>query len=392
MGAGNAIGLNVPGARCFAVGPATWQARLLDHAVNGMKGAEFSTRDAVRTLAQIELIKRPFVRGGRWDPDLIARIAARVPDFATPEVAIDTYISEVSSAGWIKRQMSGALAVDREQVFRAQDTGRAARDRRRRREQVLEALEAVLSAANRRIDVDRWLTKGMIEQEGSPLSIADRGGPALDRLVRNLNAMERMVSTEGTDPVEDLLGLPLRDVQARRIEERRIRQEAQNKAAQKAKAEAELRQRQEAAEFIARFSRRAVGLLGPDAGKSWAEKTLAELTGPGWAGTHAKLGFQLRSSLESALSLLGSEVAMARAAEDTRRDVETAAAALAARCRARLQESASRHFPMEPDRAALWLRTRQPHLGRSPWDHCTDDRRLEACQRLLTPAAGRRRG
>lgn len=44
MGARDAIGVDVPGARCFAVGPATWQARLLDHAINRMRGAELGFR------------------------------------------------------------------------------------------------------------------------------------------------------------------------------------------------------------------------------------------------------------------------------------------------------------------------------------------------------------
>lgn len=391
MGAGKAVGVDVPGSRCFAVGPATWQGRLLDHAVNRMQGYEFSTRDALRELAQIQLIKRPFVRSGSWDPDLVALIGAKLPGFATPEGAIDAYVRAVRGAGWITRQPSGALAVDRDHAHRAQAVARAARDRRSRRERVTGALEAVLTAAGRRIDTDRWLGKATFELDGSPLSVADRGGPALDKLVRDLQAMERMVSTDGADPVDDLLGLPLKDVQAKRAKERQAREEARDAATRKAQAGMDLRQRQEAAEFIAGLAARAIALLGQDAGAAWAEKTLVEATGTGLAGMHAKLGFQLRSSLEHALSQLGSDVVRARAAEDAKREAEIAAAALAARCREQLQERASRHFLMEPDRAALWLRARQPQLGGSPWEHCTDGRKLEAGLRLLTPAIKARR-
>ena len=387
MGAGDAIGLDVPGTRCFAVGPATWQARLLDHAVNRMRGAEFSTRDALRELAQLELIKRPFVRSGPWDPDLVAHIVATIPGFATPEHAVDAYVRESRAIGWLRRRPSGALAVDREQVLRAQDMSRASHDRRGRRDRVVKALEAVLSAAGRRIDMDRWLNEATFGLAGSPLSVADNGGPALDRLLRHLRALERMVSTEGTDPVDDLLGLPLADVNARRTGERRARVEARDRAARRAQAETELRQRKEAAEFLVGFSRRAAELLGADAGRSWTDRALTEATGTGLKGMHAKLDFRLRSSLEDALSLLGAEIARARAAEDAKREAAYAASALAARCRERLRESALRHFLMQEDRVSLWLRGHQRQFGASPWDHCTDEHRLEACLRLLMPGA-----
>ncbi len=352
--------------------------------MKGFEFSNFSNTEALRELVQLELIKKPFAKSGRWDPDLIAHIQTTLPDFATPEDALNTFVRQLQSTGWIRRQPSGALAADRDLVTRAHASLKVAQERRRRRDGLHEVVTAVTQAAGlRQFNVDRWLRTERSKTEGSPLSVADQGGAALDRLMRDLQALQRMVSVDGADPVDDLLGLPLRKIHARRSEERRVRRERQNQVAREEAAKAEEKSRRESAEFISELMRQARELLGSEAGDAWAESTLAEATGAGLVAGEVRLDFRLRSSLEGALWELRSKVARDLAAEGVRRDAEEAASALAARCRARLEASATQRFSFEPERSALWLRTKQLKLGMSPWSYCVDERRLHTCEQLL---------
>ncbi len=388
MGAEDAVGLDVPGSRCFAAGPATWQACLLEYAALQARGREFNDREALRELAH--LMKNPFARSGPWDPDLVAHIGARVPGFATPEDALAAYVRRTRGLGWVERQPSGALAMGRERAHEALVARHAAEDRRRRRERLRGAVTTVVTAAGLRVDVGRWMATATFELPDSPLSVADHGGAGLDRLVRHLQALERMVSVDGADPADDLLGLPLQSFRARRAKQQRQRRRRQEDASRRAAAEALERRRLETAEFLAGLTSAAATLLGAEGATAWVTARLEEAAGPGACADSTTLEFGPRSTLESALSRLRSEVYQARAAEEARAAAGQAAAAKAALCKAEIQRVAERHFLLEPDKAELWLRGLQRSLGASPRDYCTDDARLERCRRLL--AAGGRAG
>ncbi len=219
MGAESAVGFDVSGSRCFVVGPATWQARLLEYAALRARGREFNDREVLRELA--DAIKGPFARSAPWDPDLVAHIGSRIPGFATPQDALAAYVRKTRGLGWVLRQPSGALAMDRERAHRAQAARQAAEGRRLRRDRLRGTVAAVIAAAGVRMDLDHWMETATFDLAGSPSSVADGGGPELDRLVRHLQALQRMVSVDGADPVDDLLDLPLRPMRARRLEQQR---------------------------------------------------------------------------------------------------------------------------------------------------------------------------
>ena len=362
--------------------PATWQARLLDYAALRARGREFNDREVLRELA--DAIKGPFARSAPWDPDLVAHIGSRIPGFATPEDALAAYVRKTRGLGWVVRQPSGALAMDRERAHRAWAARQAAEGRRLRRDRLRGTAAAVIAAAGIRVDLDRWMETATVDLAGSPSSVADGGGPQLDHLVCHLQALERMASVDGADPVDDLLGLPLRPLRARRAEEQEQRQRWQEDAARRAAAEALVRQRRETAEFLADAASAAGSLIGVEGGAAWLIARLEEVAGPGARVDGAALEARQRSMLEGALSSLRSEVHRTRAAEEARADAERAAAAEAAQCRAELRRAAERHFLLEPDRVELWLRGRQHGLGASPREYCTDEAKLERCRRLLS--------
>jgi hypothetical protein len=99
--------------------------------------------------------------------------------------------------------------------------------------------------------------------------------------------------------------------------------------------------------------------------------------------------------LDDANAAFAVSIDPADAAEDGPRDALPGPRVFleAARCRGKLEAETLTRFPGQADRAHLWLRTTQRTLGKSPWAHCTDERTLGECVRLLDVALpkGRRR-
>lgn len=283
--------------------------------------------------------------------------------FRSPQQLVKQYLQAVAELGplqvvepdcWARRQAFGEAV-------------KAARDRERRRVQILEGarrrLSGMLSAATEEeqvgFDLEHWETQPV---EGFGLTL-DRlcGSERFAAFDEGLRAIETALGWSGRWTGGALFGLPLAGA-VRRAVDARLAREA---AAAAAKVEAE---RQRIARLVDRIEAEAVHLLGARAGAEWVEPKRPTLEG----------GDEARAEAWRDLA----EIEQAQRAQ-------AALDALAATVRDKLRKAAEARFG---DLADWFLHTGNNHCqGQHPWDYTVDRHTLRDALRAVEMAPKTRR-
>ena len=151
--------------------------------------------------------------------------------------------------------------------------------------------------------------------------------------------------------------------------------------------------RKESSEFVTALTTHAAAVLGEEVGAAWVRDAVGAATELPFDEGRFALDRQPRERTGETMGRERDRVLAVREVEWRRLAKKAEIAAEAAGCRAQLQAETLARFPGQPDRTQMWLRGRQHSLGRSPWDHCADERTLGDCARLFHASLhrGRRR-
>lgn len=216
--------------------------------------------------------------------------------------------------------------------------------------------------------IDRWLARFNVSHR-SPLAIIREGGPSYKALLQRIKQIEAMArDTAGGHIVDDLCGLPLKDLRMTRIQ--------QGIATQEALVAAEARDRVARGKTIA--SRAGVGLH--DEADAWLSGPSPDgaLTMKEWAALSDETLLRARQLLFEAAEIRETRLRQEREAAQR----EAQAQSDAARRQGELRIAANLAYP-DIIRANLFLKNTHPSLGgSSPLDACVTEigfRKAKAC-------------
>lgn len=362
-------GVRVEGARGFSVPAKHWQAAVWARCLVPASVDQGTTIDPRAVRAELADCIAPAFRDEPRS-DIKEAIRKANPSFVFPSEAVDSYLWQMV--------LQGVLQYDGHDNFRLEDDtsyGLSQRTdqldaQRDRYSQAMRRLRAVLEGVpvdeRRDFTLDRWLARP-IPQVGVRLSDILDGGMGWGAFQSALDEIERML--RGGKPAGVSMGLPIEGHIARAGERERLATEA-------AELTRVLAERSAAQGRSALITRLASEALGASKGQAWVVSV-----------GNAEGATFLQLAADSADGLRRAETALAEAARLDQLEQQAGA------CRTELEARALKAFGAE--RAAIFLRSRDPRLGTSPWDRCTDPIGLRDCIALLPgkmPSSGSRSG
>lgn len=380
------VGIPVAGDRCFLVPSATWQSAFIKHVVFDLAGRPVGADFTLKRLQEFGLLKAPFARRRNWNEELVTCVRERVPDFCSPRDALRKYASILVERKVLEQADGEAWSAPAGADRVAESLIASAVQRRERAKELGERLAPLQRALGADSDtiVNAWMIATLPYFGRSPAELVAAGGWPWTNFLERVASLKQMLVTGGSVLPEDgWLGLPLAaHCEARRQEEevRRVEMEAREKE----------RRRAYEAKRWAELERKAEQCLGAEAGAAFIRKARDAYASDEREGGHSELAAATMQSIEADLSREYRRLATLQENERQRRQMEQLRAQEEDSCRAELKESASRHF-LEPGRAALWLRAKQPAIGMSPLEYCTDKASLAQCRNLLPNKLGVRR-
>lgn len=250
---GGQVGVEVPGDRCFAVTPATWQAAVLDLALVRARWQAFSAEAIVSHLARLQMVKPAFLRR-TWDAGLLTLAAERISGMRPPSEVVGDYADLLVQQGILRR--SGRLwcgeAGWAKTTALADERAREAEVRQEKLRRITSTLfepcprwEEANRLWNARPDGGRW-----------PGTIAREGGEAWERLSKTLDDLLAVTRPDGL-PVSEHFGLPLQ-VYARVLQARaKARDDTLAGQADECRLVAEALHRNPASDFVGAVLTRA---------------------------------------------------------------------------------------------------------------------------------------
>lgn len=226
---GNLVGAAAQGDFAFTVAPATWQALLINRFVlgplNERHSSEFTLREAFEYPRLYHLIV-PGLSGFISDSDEAA-VRREIPDFVSPFNVLMTYLDYLEIKGILSRSMRGRRKLS-SSVLRDEESRRVnAGVIQSRRGEITHLVETILdrlgSEGSYGFDVEKWFATQIAAIGCSPLKACETGFgySDLDWRLRRLRSMLE----PGAEPEPELLGLPLSQVLALRVEEEQQRAE-----------------------------------------------------------------------------------------------------------------------------------------------------------------------
>lgn len=381
-GLGDVVGIPVTGTECFAVGLATWQAAFMTFAAIEIAGQTFAADALLRYLQRIGMLKVPFQIRRNWELELVSYLRGRIDGFRSPIEAITDYADWLVGQDVLLKTKTGWYA-DADKGLQARRQMVTANEARSREAKLRGRLEPLLALIPSGTEIaDQWLERAIPEFGASPKDTARSGGRDFDGILARLAALNKMANP-GSEPIEDsLLGLPLEQLRQLRRDESRRREETHRLENEEWQRQREERRRRESSAFVDSLTEKAMAAFGPTVGAAWVDDAIQAVTGSSIDAGRVLLGPETFRTLNVTFEQQRHRSERQKEMEQARRDQETRAVAMTARCRETLERRALSHFK-DPERAALWLRSTQPSLGRSPTAHCIDDRSLHECVRLL---------
>lgn len=368
-GLGDFINLPIEGAGCFTVPVAEWQAAVLLRLISA-DDKVFRTRNGMATLRQRGWVDQTFA-------DISDELASAVKEtgvpFNSPAKAVEAYLQQLERRGLV---ISGSTETWRisEILRRRIEEARELRERpHKRKSDMCDLVGDVLSRIPQEemasFIFESWWKRVLPGRGYSAFEAAQFNEGDWQTFRRELVNIPTQIRFSPRETL-DLMGLPYQGVLGRAIEQKRLEEQERERAKQ-AKLEADRIAR------VANLRDRASKLIGSE----------TEV----WIST-SNVGTGGRSPLDAAASgETGYEDALR--ALDTRVEEITAqrrAAERKARAVAALEAVAySRYY--DPNRAALWMRSKRRELGgKSPEDFTTDDATRQRCVDLLPPKRSHR--
>lgn len=353
------VGLEVDGGHWFVVPGQLWQAAILDSLILSacqhyapMGGARVGQSWGNAGLAgQLpDWIIRTDL--SKYPPKRLEEAGFTRESYGSPEHAVHYYLAKLAMRGQVVRWDADdrCFRVEselHERVYRLRDV-------RRRLLGILTQAKIPDPAGL----TERWLNRYNVSGK-SPRTVIFEGGEPLTALVERLARLERMSQPYGKPAVaEDLCGLPLKALQAQRLEE---------VAALNAKEEQALVDARQAR--VARIRRDALHHLAEEAAAWLAQGN------PHGEGTMTDMVATNEEKLDEALAMLAATARFRRH--------RIAQEAEIARLREALTKRAAQAFPDE-QRAHLFLNSGHPRLqGQRPFDACISTVALDKIVALL---------
>ena len=397
-GCGDLVGLPVSGDECFVTRPLAWQSVLIASMLqkNMLTPWPASPDALLNWLDGRGMVRPAFLRGG--DEDLAPgwpNVWERLPGLRAPLDVLDDYVTMLAERGMLEAVADGRWtpstdwqAIAWECLASRDAADRRAVDLQERTVRVLAAAQAATTAdtARRRhvaskgqageFDMNAWFARPLAGWDGSPASLARRGGPVYGRLVTRLDELAGLGTPHAAVPDGEGLGLPVAAAlaeHARQVERRREdreRTEAERQAIRaREKAEAD---RRRAADRLETLTQAAYDHLD-NGGHAWLTAPRQALDGrsvvgsEGWI-TDEHLGGMLRELREKGV-LQRVERGQAKALDKARKALFADAASI-----------------MGDERAETWLRGSNPALkGQRPRDACSTPEGMALCRALLRP-------
>lgn len=361
-GLGDLINLPIEGAGCFTVPVAEWQAAVLLRLMSG-EDKVFRTRNGTATLRQRGWVDRTFA-------DISDELASAVKEtgvpFDSPPKAVEAYFQQLEQRGLV---ISGATETWRmsETLRRRIEEARELRERPHRRKSdmcdlVGDIVSRIPQEETASFTFENWWKLALPERGYSPFEAAqfnEGDWQAFRHELVNIPTQIRFSPRETLD----LMGLPYQGVLDRAIEQKRFGEQERERA-RLAKLEADKSAR------LANLRDRASKLIGSEA-EVWISTSNVGTGGrsPLDAAASGETGYE---DALRALNRRVEDIAALQRAADRKAKAVTALEAVAY----------SRYY--DPNRAALWMRSKRRELGgKSPEEFTTDDATRQRCVDLL---------
>ena len=348
----------------FRVHQKVWQAGLILKYLTYPNALDYNDCDEITVAdAMVGLEERlvPAFRA-RIEMGVRDQLRHQWPNRCVPEEAIENFFDFLAAEGFLEPAPNSSFTVSDGHISQLVDEARRqeAIERRHRstRSSIQRVIKRLPEAEQEGFSVDRWFEMNVLEDERSPSQLCEGGGEKYIEFERAIKQIE--VMCEGGAAVTETLGLPLS------LEVERANSRERDRLARAATSRRES------------LARAAHSQLGDEA-EDW-------LAGPSESDDHLT---RIDQASVNDLSYQGARVALE--AETRAYQLRRRAEQIAAACRDELREAASRVY--DPERAELFLRSRNPRIGRSPLEHCVDQRTLMDCRALLPKTrSGRRIG
>jgi hypothetical protein len=338
----------------FAVNPLVWQAEIVTAFLTYPNALDYQWADHISTgvaLTKISHLLIPAFRGRISEP-VRSKLRDEWPGHYVPEEAVERFLDGLAGTGYLWPTRDGEFSVAQEYADRLSERERRRQASQRRCEDVKQRVAVVLArlpkADQAEFDLENWFTTHLRSQNGKPRTLCWLGDESFRNFERALKRVELL--SEGGPVTEEVLGLPLAGEVAR----------AQIRERDKLVRAASLRR-----SSLTDAARAELGAEA-DAWLSSPSQDDEEMTWIDQAGLD-DLSYQ--------------RVRRALAAASARRQAAIRARDEASSRRSDLREAAGKIY--DQDHLEVFLGASHPRLGKSPLDHCVDQRTLQECLALL---------
>jgi hypothetical protein len=338
----------------FTVHPLAWQAEIVTAFLTYPNALDYQWADHISTggaLTKISHFLIPAFRGRISEP-VRSKLRDEWPCHYVPEEAVERFLDGLAGTGYLWPTRDGEFSVAQEYADRLSERERRRQASQRRcddvKQRVAVALARLPKAEQGAFDLENWFTTNLRSQNGEPRALCWLGDEAFRNFERALKRVELL--TEGGPVTEELLGLPLAgEVTRAQIRERDklVRAASQRRSSLADAARAELGEE-------------------ADAWLSNASQDDEEMTWIDQAGLDDLSYQRVRGALAAASAKRQTAIRARNEASSRRSDLREAAAKI-----------------YDQDHLEVFLGASHPRLGKSPIDHCVDQRTLRECLALL---------
>ena len=338
----------------FTVHPLVWHAEIVTDFLTYPNALDYQWADHISTgvaLTKISHLLIPAFRD-RISEQVRSKLRDEWPDHYVPEEAVERFLDGLAGAGYLWPTRDGEFSVAQEYADRLSKRERRREASQRRCDDVKQRVVVVLArlpkAEQGEFDLENWFTTHLRSQNGEPRALCWLGDDAFRNFERDLKRVELL--SEGGPVTEELLGLPLAGEVARaqiRERDKLVRAASQRRSSLVAAAQAELGEE-------------------ADAWLSTPSQDDEEMTWIDQAGLDDLSYQRVRGALTAASAKRQAAIRARNEASSRRSDLREAAAKI-----------------YDQDHLEVFLGASHPRLGKSPLDHCVDQRTLQECLALL---------
>ena len=338
----------------FTVHPLAWQAEIVTAFLTYPNALDYQWADHISTGVALTKISHLLI------PAFLGRISEKVrnklrdewPGHYVPEEAVERFLDGLAGAGYLWPTRDGEFSVAQEYADRLSERERRREASQRRCDDVKQRVAVVLARLPKteqgEFELENWFTTHLRSQNGEPRALCWLGDETFRNFERALRRVELL--SEGGPVTDELLGLPLAGEVAR----------------------AQIRERDK----LVRAASQRRSSLADAARAELGEEADAWLSSP--AQDDEEMTWIDQAGLDD---LSYQSVRRALAAASARRQVAIRARDEASLRRSDLRKAAGKIY--DQDHLEVFLGASHPKLGKSPLDHCVDQRTLRECLALL---------